>query len=169
MGTRKSFPGLETILFRGSQFHRFPLDEDQEVETTTIIGQTAEQPLILDIPYFVSHMSFGALSKEAKTALAIGAAKAGTATGSGEGGLLPEEREHGKKLIYEVGTALYGRNKEAMQQADAVEIKFGQAAKPGMGGHLPGAKVTAEIAEIRGIPQGEDFISPNFRRRRDQL
>jgi methylamine---glutamate N-methyltransferase subunit C len=161
MGTRKSFPGLDTILFRGSQFHRFPLDEDQPVNTTTIIGTEAKHPLVLDIPYFVSHMSFGALSKEAKTALAIGAARAGTATGTGEGGLLPEERENVDKLIYEVGTALYGRNTEAMQQCEAVEIKFGQAAKPGMGGHLPGSKVTAEIAKIRGIPMGEDFISPN--------
>ncbi len=161
MGTRKSFPGLETILFRGSQFHRFPLDEHQDVTTKTVIGPKAKHPLILEIPYFVSHMSFGALSREAKTALAIGAARAGTATGTGEGGLLPEEREHGKYVIYEIGTALYGRNKEAMQQADAVEIKFGQAAKPGMGGHLPGSKVTAEIAAIRGIPEGEDFISPN--------
>jgi glutamate synthase domain-containing protein 2 len=162
MGTRKSFPGLETILFRGSQFSRFPLDENQQVATTTILGTEAKQPLVLDIPYFVSHMSFGALSKEAKTALAIGASRAGTATGSGEGGLLPAERENGDKLIYEIGTALFSRDTDAMQQADAVEIKFGQAAKPGMGGHLPGSKVTAEIAAIRGIPEGEDFISPNF-------
>ncbi|MDA3834045.1 MAG: glutamate synthase-related protein, partial [Spirochaetales bacterium] len=162
MGTRKSFPGLETILFRGSQFHRFPLDENRTVQTTTIIGPNANEPLILDIPYFVSHMSFGALYKEAKIALAIGASRAGTATGTGEGGLLPEEREHGEKLIYEIGTALYGRDTHAMRQADAVEIKFGQAAKPGMGGHLPGIKVTAEIAKIRHIPVGKDFISPNF-------
>jgi glutamate synthase domain-containing protein 2/rubredoxin len=162
MGTRKFFPGLETFLFRGRQFYRFPLDEDQEVNTSTIIGPNAKHPLVLDIPYFVSHMSFGALSKEAKIALAIGASRAGTATGSGEGGLLPEEREHGKKVIYEIGTALYGRDTNAMRAADAVEIKFGQAAKPGMGGHLPGAKVTPEIAQIRNIPVGEDFISPNF-------
>ncbi len=162
MGTRKSFPGMETILFRGSQFHRFPLDEDQEVSTATVIGPNARKPLVLDVPYFVSHMSFGALSKEAKIALAIGATRAGTATGSGEGGMLPEEREQATKYIYEIGTALYGRDDEAMKKAEAVEIKFGQAAKPGMGGHLPGSKVTAEIAKIRGIAEGEDFISPNF-------
>jgi len=162
MGTRKAFPGLETILFRGSQFHRFPLDEDKEVSTTTIIGPAAKQPLILDIPYFVSHMSFGALSKEAKIALAIGATRAGTATGSGEGGVLPEEREHATRYIYEIGTALFSRDKKAILKADAIEIKFGQSAKPGMGGHLPGAKVTSEIAKIRGIPEGQDFISPNF-------
>ncbi len=162
MGTRKAFPGLETILFRGSQFHRFPLDENQEVSTTTVIGPSAKHPLVLDIPYFVSHMSFGALSKEAKIALAIGATRAGTATGSGEGGMLPEEREHATKYIYEIGTALFSRNEKAMQMADAVEIKFGQSAKPGMGGHLPASKVTPEIAKIRGIPEGQDFISPNF-------
>jgi len=161
MGTRRPFPGLETILFKGVQFSRFPLNEDEPVSTKTVIGPNAAYPLELDIPFYVSHMSFGALSREAKVALAMGASRVGTATCSGEGGMLPEEREHASRYIYEIGTAPFSHNEDYIKQADAVEIKFGQAAKPGMGGHLPGEKVTTEIAKVRNIPAGEDFISPN--------
>jgi len=162
MGTRKQFPGFDSILFKGSQFNRFPLNENEPISLKTIIGPTAAHPLVLSVPFFVSHMSFGALSREAKIALAIGSSNAGTAIGSGEGGMLKEEREHAQKYIYEIGTASFSRDENAMKQADAVEIKFGQAAKPGMGGHLPGDKVTKEIAQIRKIKPGQDFISPNF-------
>ncbi len=161
MGTRKPFPGLDSLLFRGGQFYRFPLNEDEPVTTRTVIGPAAEQPMELELPFYVSHMSFGALSKEAKIALAMGASAVGTATCSGEGGMLPEEREHATHYIYEIGTAGFGFNEEAIRKGDAIEIKFGQAAKPGMGGHLPAEKMTAEIAAIRGLGPGQDFISPN--------
>lgn len=161
MGTRHPFPGFETLLFRGTQFGRFPLDENEPVTTQTIIGKQARKPLELVMPFYVSHMSFGALSKEAKEALARGATKAGTATGSGEGGLLPEERRNADKYIYEVGTASFSFDEQAIAGAEATEIKFGQAAKPGMGGHLPAEKVTEEIAAIRKLKPGQDFISPN--------
>ncbi len=162
MGTRHPFPGFETLLFKGTQFSRFPLDENDVVSTATIIGPDAKHPLELALPFYVSHMSFGALSKEAKIALAKGATEAGTAIGSGEGGMLPEERKHAAKYIYEIGTARFSFQEDAIRQAEAVEIKFGQAAKPGMGGHLPAEKVTPEIAKIRGLKPGEDFISPNI-------
>ncbi len=161
MGTRKPFPNMETILFRGTQFYRFPLNEDDPVATRTTIGSSAEKPLQLEVPFYVSHMSFGALSKEAKIALAKGSSEVGTATCSGEGGMLPEEREHATRYIYEIGTASFSRDENAIGQSDAVEIKFGQAAKPGMGGHLPAEKMTQEIAAIRGLGAHEDFISPN--------
>jgi len=161
MGTRHAFPGLESILFKGTQLKRFPLNEDEAVSTKTVIGSTAKQPLELELPFYVSHMSFGALSREAKISLAKGSAKAGTATCSGEGGMLEEERQNASKYIYEIGTALYTRNEGYIKAADAVEIKIGQAAKPGMGGHLPGEKVTDEIAAVRQIEKGKSFISPN--------
>jgi len=161
MGTRQPFPGMETLLFRGAQFGRFPLDEAEPVNTKTVIGPDAEHPLQIAIPFYVSHMSYGALSREAKIALAMGSREADTAMCSGEGGMLPEEREHAAHYIYEIGTALFTRNEEAIQQADAVEIKIGQAAKPGMGGHLPAEKVTPEIAKIRGLKPGEPSIAPN--------
>ena len=161
MGTRKPFPGMETLLFRGAQFGRFPLDDSEPVSTRTVIGPKAEHPLVLAIPFYVSHMSFGALSREAKIALARGSAEMQTAMCSGEGGMLPQEREAASHYIYEIGTALYTRNEAAIRQADAVEIKIGQAAKPGMGGHLPAEKVTPEIAKIRGLAPGEPSIAPN--------
>ncbi len=161
MGTRKPFPGMETILFRGAQFGRFPLDESEPVTTRTVIGPDAEHPLEITIPFYVSHMSFGALSREAKIALAMGTSEVGTAMCSGEGGMLPEEREHAVHYIYEIGTAMFTRNEEAIRGADAIEIKIGQAAKPGMGGHLPAEKVTPEIAKIRGLKPGEPSIAPN--------
>ncbi len=160
MRTLKTFPDFETILFRGAQLHKMPLNGDEKVNTKTIIGPNAKKPLVIDIPFYVSHMSFGALSKEAKIALAKGSSKVKTVMCSGEGGMLPEEQANAYKYIYEVGTASFNHKVDAIKKADAIEIKIGQAAKPGIGGHLPKEKITPEIAKIRGIKQGEDFISP---------
>jgi glutamate synthase domain-containing protein 2 len=106
-------------------------------------------------------MSFGALSREAKIALAQGSREVDTATCSGEGGMLPAEREAARHYIYEIGTAAYTRSPDAIRRADAVEIKGGQAAKPGMGGHLPAEKVTNEIAQIRQLAPGQASVTPN--------
>jgi len=160
MRTQKTFPDFESILFRGAQLHRMPLNEDEAVATHTVIGPTAKVPLEIAIPFYVSHMSFGALSRETKIALARGTKIMGTMMCSGEGGLLPEERAEADRYVYELGTAPFSHKDEAIKQADAVEIKIGQAAKPGLGGHLPADKVTDEIAKIRGIKPGEDSISP---------
>ncbi len=105
-------------------------------------------------------MSFGALSKEAKLALARGSAAAKTAMCSGEGGILPEALETSYRYIFEYVPNRYSVTDEYLNKVDAVEIKIGQSAKPGMGGHLPGNKVTAEIAAIRGFPEGSDIVSP---------
>ncbi len=160
MRTQRAFPGWDTVLFKGGQLHRLPLNEDEPVNTRTIIGAASEKPLELTMPCYVSHMSFGALSKEAKIALARGSKQVGTAICSGEGGLLPEERAEAGCYIYELGTATFSHRDDAMRQADAVEIKIGQAAKPGMGGHLPAEKVTEEIARVRGLTPGQPSISP---------
>jgi len=160
MRTQKTFPDWDTILFKGSQLFRMPVNEDEAVSLKTVIGKSAKHPLDIDLPFYVSHMSFGALSAEAKTALAIGASAVGTAACSGEGGMLPAEKENATKYIYEIGTGGFSRRDELIRQADAVEIKIGQAAKPGMGGHLPKEKITEEIAEVRGIDLGVDSISP---------
>lgn len=160
MRTQKTFPTWDLVLFRGAQLHRLPLNEDEAVNTKTVIGRTAEKPLTIDMPFYVSHMSFGALSREAKIALARGSRLTGTLICSGEGGLLPDERAEAALYIYELGTAEFSHRDEAIRQADAVEIKIGQAVKPGLGGHLPKEKVSEEIARVRGIPLGEDSISP---------
>ena len=110
---------------------------------------------------YISHMSFGAMSKEMKVALAEGSAMARTAMCSGEGGILPEEKAAAYKYIFEYVPNKYSVTPENLQEADAIEIKIGQGTKPGMGGHLPGEKVTPEIAAIRNKPLGKDVISPS--------
>ena len=160
MRTQVTFPDFEQILFKGAQLFRPPLNEDEPVEMKTIIGKTAKYPIEINIPFYVSHMSFGALSREAKIALAKGTKLVGTLMCSGEGGMLPEERKEADKYIYELGTAMFSHKDDVIVQADAIEIKIGQAAKPGLGGHLPKEKITDEIAEIRGISKDEDSISP---------
>ncbi len=160
MRTQKSFPDWDLILFKGVQLSRMPLNEDEDVSTQTVIGKNAKQPITIDIPFYVSHMSFGALSREAKIALARGSKLTGTLICSGEGGMLPEERQEAGCYIYELGTAAFSHIEESMRQADGIEIKIGQAAKPGLGGHLPKEKITDEIAKIRQISKDEDSISP---------
>lgn len=161
MGTKMAMPSWDDILLLGAQLNPPPLDEDEPVSTMTVIGKHAKKPMILDSPVYVSHMSFGALSKEIKVALAKGSAMAGTAMCSGEGGILPEERAASYKYIFEYIPNKYSVTDENLRSADAIEIKIGQGTKPGMGGHLPGEKVTAEIAELRGKKQGEDVQSPS--------
>lgn len=161
MGTRMSMPGWDDILLLGAQLNPLPLDEHAVVDTTTVIGPNAKKPLVLSNPVYISHMSFGALSKEAKVSLAKGSALAHTAMCSGEGGILPEEREAAEKYIFEYVPNRYSVTSENLRRADAVEIKIGQGTKPGMGGHLPGGKVTPEIAALRNKPLGEDVISPS--------
>lgn len=161
MGTQMSMPDWDDILIMGAQLNPPPLDEHAPVSTMTVIGKNAKRPMILGTPVYISHMSFGALSKEAKTALAMGSAMAHTAMCSGEGGILPEEKEASYKYIFEYVPNLYSVTDENLKSSDAVEIKIGQGTKPGMGGHLPGNKVTPEIAAIRNKPLGQDVISPS--------
>lgn len=161
MGTKMPMPDWDDILLLGAQLNPAPLDEDDPVSTMTVIGKHAKKPMILDHPVYISHMSFGALSREIKVALAKGSAMAKTAMCSGEGGILPEEREASYKYIFEYIPNKYSVTDENLRAADAVEIKIGQGTKPGMGGHLPGEKVTEEIARLRGKKQGEDVQSPS--------
>lgn len=149
------------ILILGGQLARMPLFDEEEVSLKTVIGKNAKKPLEIDSPVIISHMSFGALSKEAKTALAKGSATVKTAICSGEGGILPEERKNAYKYIFEYVPNKYSVTDENLKNADAIEIKIGQGTKPGMGGHLPGEKVTEEIAKIRSKKVGEDVVSPS--------
>ena len=161
MGTLMPMPGWDDILLLGAQLNPAPMDDDFEVSTKTIIGKHSKQPMELESPVYISHMSFGALSKEIKTALAKGSAMAKTAMCSGEGGILPEERNAAYKYIFEYVPNKYSVTDENLKNSDAIEIKIGQGTKPGMGGHLPGEKVTAEIAALRDKNQGEDIQSPS--------
>lgn len=161
MGVSEVQPCWDCIHILGAQLDPMPLDEHAPVSLQTVIGKNAAKPLVMELPVFVSHMSFGALSREAKIALAKGSALAKTAMCSGEGGILPDELANAYRYIFEYVPNRYSATDENLQRADAIEIKIGQGTKPGMGGHLPGEKVTGEIAEIRQKPLGQDVISPS--------
>jgi glutamate synthase domain-containing protein 2 len=157
---RQDLPHWDDIQILPAQLARKPLLEEAEVATKTVIGPRADKPLDLDIPLFVTDMSFGALSEEAKTALARGAEMAGTGICSGEGGMLPEEQAECGRYFYELASAGFGWRPGIAERIQAFHFKGGQAAKTGTGGFLPGSKVTDKIAEVRGLETGEDALSP---------
>ncbi len=157
----------------------FPvLEEDQAPTPPLVIGEGyAAKPFVARSLINISGMSYGALSRPAVLALSRGAAEAGCWMDTGEGGLAPAHLEGGADIIMQIGTAKYGvrdaeghlsdarlRELAAIDAVKAFEIKLSQGAKPGKGGVLPAAKVTPEIAAIRGIPVGVDSISPNRHR-----
>lgn len=158
---RDQLPSWDQIQLVTAQLARLPQFDDAPVDTTTVIGGNAARPVSLSLPVFVSDMSFGALSREAKVALARGAELAGTAICSGEGGALPGEQQENSRYFYELASARFGFSMEAVQESAAFHFKLGQAAKTGAGGQLPGAKVTEEIATVRGLEPGQDAISPS--------
>lgn len=160
MRTEYPLPSWDDILILGAQLASLPLHEHEAVDTTTVIGKRAKKPLMLKSPVFISHMSFGALSREAKLALSMASARQRTAICSGEGGVLPEEKAASYRYIFEYVPNFYSVTEEILKSSDAIEIKIGQSAKPGMGGLLPAEKVTEEIAKIRGKPANQDIVSP---------
>lgn len=157
---RNTLPKWDQIQFLPAQLATRPLLDEEEVITSVVIGPNAKKPLKLDIPLFVSDMSFGALSREAKISLSKGAELAGTGICSGEGGMLSEEQESNSKYFYELASGKFGFSWDKVKKAQAFHFKGGQGAKTGTGGHLPGNKVTKEIADVRGLKEGETAISP---------
>jgi methylamine---glutamate N-methyltransferase subunit C len=158
--SRESLPSWDSIQFVTAQLDRLPLLDDEPVATDVCIGPNADRPLWLKIPIFVSDMSFGALSPEAKTALARGAELAGTGICSGEGGMLPEEQAENTHYFYELASARFGWSFDHVAKVQAFHFKTGQGAKTGTGGHLPGDKVVGRIAEVRGLVPGTTAVSP---------
>jgi glutamate synthase domain-containing protein 2/CDGSH-type Zn-finger protein len=157
---RHMLPHWDNIQIMAAQMATKPLMEDQTVGTELVIGPEANKPLTLKIPLFVSDMSFGALSEEAKISLAKGAELSGTGICSGEGGMLPEEQEANSRYFYEYASAGFGYKEELLEKVQAFHFKGGQGAKTGTGGHLPGNKNIGKISQVRGIPEGEPAISP---------
>jgi len=157
---RAELPDWDDIQILTAQLAKAPLLEDEAVGTDVVIGPNAQKPLKLDIPLFVSDMSFGALSEPAKVAMARGAELAGTGICSGEGGMLPEEQEANSRYFYELASARFGFAWDKLEKVQAFHFKGGQGAKTGTGGHLPGNKVKGKIADVRGLTEGSDAISP---------
>ncbi len=160
MYTEMSMPNWDDILLLGCQLNPQPLEVDVDINAQTVIGKNAKKPLVIESPVYITHMSFGALSRETKIALSKGSAAIKTAQCSGEGGILTEEMENAYKYIFEYVPNKYSVNDDNLRNADAIEIKIGQSTKPGLGGQLQGEKVTEEIAKIRGKALGEDIHSP---------
>ena len=157
---RHQLPHWDDLQVMVAQMATKPLLEDVPVSTQLVIGPNAKKPLTLDIPLFVSDMSFGALSEEAKIALATGAELAGTGICSGEGGMLPEEQAANSHYFYELASAGFGYDESKLKNVQAFHFKGGQGAKTGTGGHLPGNKNTGKISQVRGIEEGTPAISP---------
>jgi len=157
---RATLPAWDDIQILTAQLVTKPLLDDSPVRTELIVGPNAKKPLVLDIPLFVSDMSFGALSEEAKVALARGAELAGTGICSGEGGMLPEEQAENTRYFYELASAKFGYEESLLERVQAFHFKGGQGAKTGTGGHLPGSKVVGKIAEVRHLAEGTPAVSP---------
>jgi len=160
---KKNKSSWDDLVFVPAQLAKRPVDYfNQEISTKTIIGKTSKRPVELEKPIIIGAMSFGALSREAKTALAKASSLAGTMENTGEGGMLSEERKFSERLIVQYSTGRFGISEEVLKKSDAVEIKIGQGAKGGQGGLLLGGKVTDEIAQIRGVEKGKDIHSPAY-------
>lgn len=157
---RNELPGWDDLQIMVAQLASKPLAENEPVGTELVIGPEARKPLTLKIPLFVSDMSFGALSEEAKIALAKGAELSGTGICSGEGGSLPEERKENSRYLFELASAKFGYEESLLEEIQAFHFKGGQGAKTGTGGHLPGNKNTERIAKVRGLTAGEPAVSP---------
>ncbi len=171
-GSTRDLRRVGTVIFANTAYPT--LEEDGVAPQMVTIGPYCKTPYETDRFFHISAMSFGAISKPAVLALSHGAKKAGCWMNTGEGGLSPYHLEGGADIVFQLGTAKYGVRADdgslseeklaaiaAHEQVKMFELKLSQGAKPGKGGILPGVKVTEEIANIRGIPAGEDSISPN--------
>ncbi len=160
-GSTKKYPSFDDLLVLPSQLSRLSIDTYREdCRTQTVLGSRfAKNPLIIETPIMISGMSYGALSKEAKTALAKSTRIVGTSINNGEGGLLPEERDNSYKQVVQITPSRMGFSLANIEAADALEIICGIGAKPGLSGHLMASKITKEIAEFRQLPEGIDLHS----------
>ncbi|WP_036480125.1 FMN-binding glutamate synthase family protein [Myxosarcina sp. GI1] len=161
-GAFRNVPRFDDLVFLTASLTRFPLEGYREkCQTKTVLGtRYAKRPMELEIPITIAGMSFGALSRNAKVALGQAATLVGTSTTTGDGGMLPAEREASSKLVYQCLPSRYGFNVKDLKKADAIEIVVGQGAKPGGGGLLLGQKVSKVVAGMRTLPEGVDQRSP---------
>lgn len=162
-GAFRNVPRLDDLVFLTASLTRLPLEGYREkCNTKTVLGtRHAKRPMELEVPITIAGMSFGALSRNAKVALGQAATWLGTSTTTGDGGMLPEEREASSKLVYQCLPSRYGFNPKDLKKADAIEIVVGQGAKPGGGGLLLGQKVSKVVAGMRTLPEGVDQRSPS--------
>ena len=177
MGTPKTYPIYwDKMLLNASQVTNPPIDPLREpMETQVYLGKRTVRierdekgriknnlppQLKLKVPVLFSAMSYGSISYNAHESLARAAETLGIYYNTGEGGLHKDFYKYGKNTVVQVASGRFGVFKDYLENAAAIEIKMGQGAKPGIGGHLPGTKISADVSETRMIPQGADAISP---------
>jgi len=160
-GSTRKYPTMEDLVILPSQLSRLSVDTYREdCRTQTILGSRyAKKPLVIETPIMISGMSYGALSKEAKIAMAKATDIVGTSICNGEGGLLPEERDNSYKQVVQITPSRIGFSLRNLEAADAIELIIGIGAKPGLAGHLMGSKITKEIGAFRQLPPGIDLHS----------
>lgn len=161
-GAERKIKTFDDVIILPGQASVAPVDKyREECDTTVTLGtRFCDNPLKLDTPILIAGMSYGALSKNCKLAMAKGSSMVGSAANSGEGGMLPEERELADNFVVQYSSGRFGVSSKYLNSGDAIEVKVGQGAKPGMGGHLLAEKVSPEVAAIREIPEGTDALSP---------
>lgn len=162
LGSPRRWPNLEGLVFDGAQLARPPAAHDVPVDMAVTLGPRAQKPLRVDIPILVSGMAYGlALSRRAKVALARGAALAGTASNTGEGPVLPLERQAARKLIVQFHRASWGKDLDTLRRAAMVEIHLGQGASTGVGGEVVGARSDPNLRRVLGVPPGRPAVIPS--------
>ncbi|NLZ39585.1 MAG: FMN-binding glutamate synthase family protein [Firmicutes bacterium] len=160
MGSPKKFPSLDDLVFTFAQLYNMPTPLEEAIDTKVTIGKKAKKPFTVEIPILIAPMAYGeALSKKAKIALAKGAAMAGTATNTGEGPFLPEERQAAKYLIYQYNRGDWGKTPEIIRQCDAVEIQIGQGALGGVGHVMYAKEIDKELRKAFNFPPGKDAVA----------
>ncbi len=158
-GSNLKFSGFEELMFDVAQLHRLTVGQDVPVDLQVTIGPRAEKPLRLDIPVLIGGMAYGlALSDKAKIALARGASLAGTATNSGIGPFLQQERDNAKKFILQYNRGFWSKDPDILRQADAIEIQVGQGSMAGLGRTMPAKDIDRELQEAFPIPPGRDAV-----------
>ena len=159
--TPRKMPNFDDLMILPGQLTRMTIDTYREdCETRTVLGKRyAKKPLVIETPVMIGGMSYGALSKEAKIALAKATSIVGTVISNGEGGILPEELENSYRQSIQVLPSRMGFTKRNLEVADMLEFVCGIGAKPGLSGHLMGSKISAEVAEMRQLPIGIDLHS----------
>ncbi len=159
LGTNMRFSSWDALLLNPVHLYRFPVKDEVTISKETVIGPRADKPLKLDIPVYITGMSYGsALSKEAKVALAKAATAMGTATNTGESGLLAEERKAASKLIGQYNRGGYLNTPDKYRQLDAIEIQLGQGAQGASPQRTQAKFVDAEMREVFGVKEGEDIV-----------
>jgi glutamate synthase domain-containing protein 2 len=159
--TPRPLPTFDDLVILPGQMTRMTIDTYREdCETRTVLGKRfAKKPLVIETPIMIAGMSYGALSKEAKIALAKATSMVGTVISNGEGGILPEELEYSYRQSIQVLASRMGFTKRNLEVADMLEFVTGIGAKPGLSGHLMGGKITEDISKVRKIPVGIDLHS----------